>query len=226
MAGTWCVIPVKTLARAKQRLAPALSPSERAELVKVMATDVIRAARSTVELAGVAVVTPDAQVAAIARDEGAHVIAEPAGSGLNEALSFATRELIRLGATSIVILSADVPQVMPADIAGMIRGHGKGRFVAIARAESDGGSNALACTPPDVIPFCFGEESFHAHCHAARAGFIEPAVQIGSRLAHDIDRPADLEAFLRQPSETLSYVYLAGLALDQAATVLRSTNDA
>ena len=200
----WCVIPVKRLAAAKQRLAAMLAPGQREELARRMMTDVIRAARQVGALAGIAVVTADDAVAALALREGATVVRETDENGLNAALRHATGAVVRFGARAVVVIPGDVPLVAPEDIAAMIDGHGDGPAVTIARAASDGGSNALALTPPGVIDFAFGAASFERHCRLARAAGVEPVLPLLPRLALDIDRPADLAAMLAQKSATLA----------------------
>jgi 2-phospho-L-lactate guanylyltransferase len=57
------------------------------------------------------------------------------------------------------------------------------------------GTNALAVSPPDLIPFHFGDSSFEPHCAAARALGIEPRVLRLPGLGLDIDTPDDLALF-------------------------------
>jgi len=212
----WCLVPVKRLGAAKQRLDAVLSPDQRMELARLMATDVIRAARGAACLKGVAVVTADEDVAAFARREGAYVIREPEGGGLNAALGHASAELAGRGVATILVLPGDVPLVTADDIAAMIDGHDESPSVTVARAICDGGSNALAVTPPGAIGFRFGEDSFERHCLAARAAGIEPHALLLPRLAVDIDRPADLDAMLTQESQTLAAAFLSSIAASHA----------
>ncbi len=216
-AAIWCLIPVKRLKDAKRRLSAALSEDRRGTLVRVMAADVIRAALATPRLAGVAVVTADAEIAALAGREGASVLAEETESGLNAALAGAVAAASRLGATGVLVLPGDVPLVTPADIEAMLQDHNGNPAITIARADSDGGSNALACSPTDLLPFSFGPDSFARHCALARKAGIEPILPLLPRLALDIDRPADLGAMLSRNSRTLTHGYLSGLDLTEAA---------
>lgn len=216
--GIWCLVPVKRLKNAKQRLASALTPDQRETLTRMMATDVIRAALASDRLARVAVVTADQEVAALARQEGATVLAEESESGLNAALTGAAAAASASGATGILILPGDVPLVRPSDIGEMLEGHGRGQAVTIAPAAGDGGSNALACSPPDAIPFRFGENSCARHREAALSAGIEPKLRHLPGLALDMDRPADLGAMLANTSRTMTYAYLSQLDLAVSAT--------
>lgn len=210
-AGIWCLIPVKRLRDAKQRLAPVLAVDQRATLTRLMATDVMRAALSAEGLAGVAVVTADEEISALAEREGATVLKDEPASGLNAALSYAANEVSRRGAGGVLVLPGDVPLVTATDIAAMLEGHGTGPAITVARAERDGGSNALACSPPGVIPFHFGENSFQRHCEAARKAGIDPAPRHLPNLALDIDRPEDLGALLTRTMRTMTQDYLSHL---------------
>ena len=62
-------VPVKDLVNAKQRLIPALSPTERRELARAMLEDVLDAAVAALPGA-VLVVTTDPEVQAVARAAG------------------------------------------------------------------------------------------------------------------------------------------------------------
>ena len=94
----------------------------------------------------------------------------------------------------------------------MIAAHATAPAVTIAPSRDHRGSNAVLCSPPDVFPFGFGEDSFYPHLAAARAIGIEPAVVERAGIGLDIDTPGDLEVFLASPSSTRAYRLLAGLA--------------
>ena len=74
------VVPVKAFSKAKMRLAPVLSPDERAELARRMAEHVLSASKPL----PVVVVCDDVEVAAWAEKLGARALPEP-GLGLNGA---------------------------------------------------------------------------------------------------------------------------------------------
>src|SRR5580658_1846255 len=98
------LVPVKAFTRAKLRLAPALSPAQRAELARTMATRVVQSAAGL----PVAVVCDDADVAAWARALGALVIWEP-GRGLNGAVQEGVARLGAAGARLVVVAAGDLP---------------------------------------------------------------------------------------------------------------------
>src|SRR5690606_31639323 len=78
------------------------------------------------------------------------------------------------------------------------------------------------CSPPNVIPNCFGHNSFRAHCQLATSSGIAPRIVSTPALNYDIDRPLDLLSFLGHSTSTKTYAYLqrSGIAarlLDAAA---------
>jgi 2-phospho-L-lactate/phosphoenolpyruvate guanylyltransferase len=224
-SSTWCLLPVKRLKHAKRRLECVLEAEERAGFARAMVLDVFAAAMRTRQLAGVAVITADMTIARLARREGFRVIVDDAEAGFRPAASAGARALRQSGVGGILVLPVDIPLATADDIDALLsehdRGHERcGSAVTIVAAETDGGSNALACTPTDVIPFHYGPDSFRRHCRATYAAGIVPRVVVAPRLARDIDRPGDLAAFLAHESPTHSHAFIATVAA--AKSVLRN----
>ena len=213
--GIWAVVPVKPFARTKGRLAPLLSKDERETLAGAMLTDVLSALGRARKLAGVVVVTGDSKAAEMARKANAHVIHDAENTGTTAAVAKAARELADAGCDGILVVPADVPQITAADVDAIVAAHRGPRAVTLVQASVDGGTNALACSPPDAIRFCFGDDSFRQHRDAAKTASIVPAVLKLSRLEQDIDRPDDLAEFMTRPSKTRSYACLAAAGVTQ-----------
>jgi 2-phospho-L-lactate guanylyltransferase len=74
----------------------------------------------------------------------------------------------------------------------------------------------IVCSPPDVVPLRFGEDSFYPHLDAARNRGIEPLIVLQPGIGMDIDHPVDLLAFLRLspavPTRTLAFLQQSGIA--------------
>jgi 2-phospho-L-lactate guanylyltransferase len=101
-AGAWALVPVKAPGDAKMRLSPVLSPDERAALQRAMLSDMLAALSRAASLAGVAVISPDRDVAAVAGRHGAAFIAErPATGDLNGAVA-AGRSAIQAAPPSLI----------------------------------------------------------------------------------------------------------------------------
>lgn len=156
----------------------------------------VLAAACGVRFAGdVAVVTCDAEVAALAAAAGAAVVAPATDAGLSDACAVAAADAVARAAAALAILPADLPLVRPDDIEAAIarHGEGRGRALTLVEAASDGGTNFLMASPPDLVSFRFGPDSFARHvCEAKRAGVV-PLVLDNPRLAFDVDVPADLD---------------------------------
>ena len=74
----------------------------------------------------------------------------------------------------------------------------------------------MICSPPDAVPLRFGDNSYYPHLDAARRCNIEPTVIHQPGIAMDIDHPADLAMFLRQPqsigTRTRAFLEAEGIA--------------
>jgi 2-phospho-L-lactate guanylyltransferase len=204
----WVVMPVKDLQHAKRRLAGVLSAVERQALFRAMLEDVLSALAATRGLAGILMVTCDPGAQALAARYRARVLAEETNRGHTAASSLGAATLAREGAAGMLQLPADLPLVTPLDIAALLQAHGEAPAVTLAPSRDRRGSNAVACSPPDFLPLRFGEDSFFPHLERARALGVEPKIVKCPNLALDIDTPADLAAFLAEPSKTRAYVYL------------------
>lgn len=216
----WAVVPVKSMTQAKQRLGGVLAPHERPALARAMLEDVLAALTASAWLAGTLVVTNDATGIAIARGAGAHVLPDAPDAGLVPALEHAARTLARRGCEGMLVVPADVPLITPQDIAHIAqrhRGHAEaGPAVTLVYASHDGGTNALACSPPDALPLRYGPDSFRRHVEAARALGLTPDVLHMPRFGRDIDGPADLRALLAEPgaadTRTHAWLHASGVA--------------
>jgi 2-phospho-L-lactate/phosphoenolpyruvate guanylyltransferase len=182
------LIPMKPLAGAKERLAPALTPEERRALSLAMLEDVIAAVRGSER---VWVLNSDADAAALAVDAGVEAVADPApGAGLNPSLAAATSLAIEAGATGVLIVSADLPAITAADVEAMTAATG----VSLAPDRTGAGTNALWRSPGDLIGVAFGPSSLAGHATLAWDAGVGASVIERPGLALDVDTPDDLAA--------------------------------
>ena len=204
------VVPVKNLGDVKQRLAGILGQPQRTALFRAMLEDVLEALSGASSLAGIALVTRDEEAIALAERYGAECLIEPENRGHTAAVEFAARALADRGAGALLQVPGDIPRVTSGEIEAVIAAHAPAPAVTIAPSRDFRGSNAVLCSPPDVFPFRFGDDSFYPHLAAARATGIEPTVVERPGIGLDIDTPDDLEAFLASPSGTRAYRLLVG----------------
>lgn len=184
----WAVVPVKEFAGAKQRLSTVLSPAERAALYAGMLDRVLDALVAARGIDGILVVTNEAQFDR--RD--VRVVPDREGTGQSAAVAQGARILAAEGQHAMLAVPGDLPRATAAEIEQIVAGHER---MTIVPSRDGQGTNALAVSPPDLIPFHFGISSFEPHCAAARAVGIEPRVLRLPGLGLDIDTPEDLALY-------------------------------
>jgi 2-phospho-L-lactate guanylyltransferase len=187
-------VPVKSLERAKSRLASVLTPVERAVLTLALFEDVLDAC---VAQPGwqVWVVSPAEAVLEHAARRGARPVTER-GHGLIQAVR-QVEEAVPGRWTRLAVVLADLPLLTPGALAAGLS-FGARTPLAAAPADSDGGTNLLLRRPPSVIPARFGPSSFARHrAEAARRKIRFQEIRL-PELAFDLDRPADLARLLEE----------------------------
>ena len=204
----WLVIPVKNFKDAKQRLETILSVEERASFYRAMLEDVLAAVTQVSCFSGIALITRDEQATALATRLGLRIFREPANRGHTEAVEFASRQLSIEGHGAMMTMPGDIPLISPEEIEAVLRAHQPAPAVTIAPARDEAGSNAVICSPPEVMRLRFGSNSFHPHLARARSLGIIPSVVPCPGIGLDIDTPRDLAAFLAVDNDTRARNYL------------------
>jgi 2-phospho-L-lactate guanylyltransferase len=203
----WAVVPVKEFARAKQRLAAILSPRLRQDLAAAMFEDVIQALSASRALAGIVVVTVDPTASAIALRYGAKIWTDAAREGHTGAVTWAAHRLAA-NESAMLTMPGDIPHVTAADVVDVLAAHPDGAAFTIVPAWDERGSNAILCSPADLVPLRFGSDSFFPHLAAARALGLEPTVVRNDSIALDLDEPAELSRFMEKQSRTRTWELL------------------
>lgn len=186
------VVPVKDLREAKSRLSPILDSGCRAGLAIYMMGRVISTLLKA-EVEEVCVVSPDRIVLDEAGKRGATPLLQKS-RGLNPALDEGREWAIKRGASSLLVLPADLPLLDVEDVRALLEAAGEAAVVAspdLARV----GTNALLLRPPDAIPFAFGLGSFGAHVRSAKQNGLTLTVCEREHLAFDLDTGRDLARF-------------------------------
>ena len=187
------IVPHRGLEAAKTRLAPVLDPAEREALARTLLARVLGVARAASD--DIVVISPSAALGPIVEDAGAR-LAVQRGMGLNAGLEQARAEAMADGAPALLVLHGDLPNLSVADIGALTAAIPAAGGVAIAPDRASIGTNGLAQSPADAIPFAFGSGSFARHREAAAAAGLEVAVVERPGLAFDLDTPADLARWL------------------------------
>jgi len=191
------LLPVKTLATAKGRLAPPLNPIERRLLTIAMLEDVIAAVQAvTVEAEGgqlgqPVVISPDREVWRRAEALGCRVVEEPPGTGdelnLNQSLARAADTGVATDG-GLLVVAADLPLASAAALARVAMAAERAPVVVVPSHDGTG-TNVLAWRDAASFAPAFGPGS--AARHLAMPGAVrldEPS------LARDVDTVADFRA--------------------------------
>ncbi len=209
------IIPVKSLASAKTRMATHLSPTDRIELARYLLLHVLDVVGRSKAVERYLVVSPDSAVLALARSVGALPVLERdyvATRGQNAALEQA-REVIRAWSTeAILVLAGDLPLLSVQDLQGIAELGSSERIIVIAPDRHDEGTNALLVRPGDALPFCFGTGSYRRHLQEASQRGLPVREYRGIGTAFDLDFPEDLSDLER----------LTGVSLDISGEVRKS----
>lgn len=185
------LVPVKSLAQAKSRLADHLTLRQRQNLVLDMLHHVLSVLVESECFERVTVVSPDEQVLAHARKWGVHALVEES-AGHNEALHAAARGEKLMGTQGLLTVSADLPVLDIHDIRQMIALSSLHRLV-LAPARDGLGTNAILARPPLIVPYLFGPHSFHRYQQAARKRGLSTTQYHGIGTSLDIDTIDDLD---------------------------------
>lgn len=180
-------LPVKSLAEAKSRLGPVLTPLERGALTLAMLEDVLDA---TMELPGwdTWVISPDEAVLEIALARGAHAIQEDEPP-LTNAVRQVEEEARGRSVEQLAVLLADTPLVTSEALTRALHTLGP---VVLAPSLDEGGTNLLVRRPLAVIDARFGPDSYRRHLAAAAEADVPASVVQIPELAFDLDVPNDI----------------------------------
>jgi 2-phospho-L-lactate guanylyltransferase len=205
---TWAILPVKTVESAKQRLRDILSEQERQQLFHEMLADVMAAISDSNCLAGLAMVTRDPRIIKLGKQIGARIFKVDIDSGQSAAVQFAARTLASEGIENTISIPGDVPLMSGAEIDEVCCSIEDAPSVTIVPNADGTGTNSLACSPPGVIPYEFGTDSFARHGLSARNAAIDFLVLRLPGLCLDIDEYDDLITLLQRDTATMTQKYL------------------
>jgi 2-phospho-L-lactate guanylyltransferase len=195
MLPTLAILPAKSFAAAKQRLAAALATGPRRALAEAMLSDMLVALRGAAAVDSILVVTSDAGARRIAGDYGT-VVLEDYEQGHNAAARLGIRHALEAGADRALLVPGDCPLLEPAHVDELVAraGVGGARSALIVPDRHGTGTNALLLTPPDALVPAFGPGSCRRHAVRARAACTAHEIVEVPSLALDVDTPDDLAA--------------------------------
>jgi 2-phospho-L-lactate guanylyltransferase len=190
------VIAARGGTQAKQRCAAALDPGARALLTSAMLADMLEAVGRTHGVTRAWVVTPTADLAALAARMGAAIIFESKAQGLNAAFDRARSAVFRVRPNALLaLLPGDLPLLDPNELSASIADFQAGEAI-LAPAKADGGTGAIVLAASSPMSFAWGPESFGRHIEASRAAGLRPRILASASMAFDLDRPEDFQTLL------------------------------
>lgn len=185
----WAIVPVKSFARAKARLSPALTDGERASLSHTMFQRIIGTLRACRQVGNTMVATDCDEVERIARNTGAYVIRDEPEASLAQVVDAAVDGCRGRGATATLVAMADLPFIELRDVERLLQLPTRAPLV-VAPDRVGAGTNALLLRDLSLATQFGNADSYRRHLGLAPivASFYSHG------LAFDIDEPGDLRA--------------------------------
>lgn len=185
---TVALVPLRSPGAGKTRLAPALTPDQRAALAGAMLADVTRTLVAA-DIDEVVVAAGGAAAAAAGAALGASVVLDPHGTrSLDGALQAAAA---RIGpADQLLVVAADLPRLTADEVLAVLAAD---TSVVIAPT-AGGGTGGLLRRPPAVVATAYGRASAARHRRLARQAGVTWAMIDTPGFRHDVDTWTDLVA--------------------------------
>jgi 2-phospho-L-lactate guanylyltransferase len=188
----WLIIPVKSLAAGKGRLAAALTAEQRRQLNEQLLRHVLGVAPSVPGKQRTILVSRCPEALALGHSHGVQVLQESGEGGLNSAVQQGSDCARAAGASSIMVLHADLPGVRAQDIEALCSAARVIDGVAIATDRAGSGTNALCLPAAKPFSYRFGPDSRNRHEQEASLQFLPAVVVHIPGLAFDLDTVQDL----------------------------------
>lgn len=209
------LIPIKDPANAKTRLASLLSADERRRLAWAMFEDVSRAVAQATRPDRVIIVTNYEPAVDRASLLGWDALIEQSQASESASVDWASRELAERGFDAVMRLPADLPLVRAEDIDEILSIDLRAPAALLVPSREGTGTNAIIRTPPALFASRFGPNSLALHKEeAARVG-VECLVVANSRIALDIDEPADLRLLIEHGRGTKAWALLVEMNIEK-----------
>jgi 2-phospho-L-lactate guanylyltransferase len=188
------LIPVKELAKAKQRLAAHFSPEQRIALADVLWQDFFDVVAAVRGVDRIFVISVEPRVLQRARQLGWEVIPESTQTSETDSVDFASRVCAHFGVKALLRLPVDLPLAGPADIESIWRALPAAPATVIVPSRDGDGTNALLRTPAPLFPSHFGPGSFGKHLGEAEQCGARIKILRNEKLEMDVDDYDDLRA--------------------------------
>jgi 2-phospho-L-lactate/phosphoenolpyruvate guanylyltransferase len=193
---TAAILPVKSFARAKQRLGQSIEDPLRLALARAMVADVLAALMQIEGVTQTIVVTRQQDVAQAALASGAVVVEDAGEQGQSAAVTLGVAHALAARFERVLCVPGDCPALDPAEIEALLSEHRRDEVIVLPDRHGTG-TNGLLLAPPDRIAPSFGADSCERHKAAAVAAGMHCRVQALASLSLDVDTGADLQELRR-----------------------------
>ena len=226
------LLPIKTLAAAKQRLSHLLNASERRGLFTAMLHDVLAVLSRQSEVEGIILVSDDPVVADLARRYRCEWMPETPldAQGLNAVVQAAVSALAQRDIDNIMVVHGDLPLLSNEALSLLIARHRRtgNKRLTLAPDRHRQGSNCLLATPASAFKFHYGADSCNQHLQQAAKSEFDAKVVLNTATGCDIDYPEDLVYLLEHAhgqvaQNTINYLNEQGIAARLDASVSNLT---
>lgn len=173
-----------------------------------MIQDVFKSVSKTSEIDEIIIVSPDTEVLKLTHEFGFTTILEKKQLGVNIAVTIANKYCLNKGATSTLVLPADIPLIQPKDIKKIIETTKNSKSVVIIPSNRFDGTNALLRTPPNIIKTSYDKSSYKLHKQNSFNEKISIYEIHLKSIMLDLDIPEDIKEFMKIPSNTDTYRFL------------------
>ena len=188
------LIPVKSFAESKKRLADHYSAADRAALAAAMCEDFFRTVADVTDIDRVFVVTQEPRALAWAREKGWETIVETEQISESHSVDAASHHCAEQGVRALLRLPIDIPLATPRDIEALFQSAEDAPMIVIVPSRDGTGTNALLRSPPTLFPSHFGPGSFALHLDEAKRRSARAHILHSPRIELDIDEIDDLRA--------------------------------
>ena len=209
----WAVVPLKIIQQSKQRLVPILSPEERKLLSLNMLEDVLSAATKSGVFEQILVVTNCEEALPLVESKGLLYFKTSEESGLNHAAKEAAEWLTTKNIKRMCLFPADIPLAKAAEFRQVVIDHNVPRGMTIVPSHDEGGTNCIMLSPPNLLSFCFGADSYVKHLRQGLELNLSCRTKFLEGISLDIDTPNDLRALVIGPKQTLTQNYLETIGI-------------
>jgi 2-phospho-L-lactate guanylyltransferase len=197
MSKTWALVPLKTLDRAKRRLAPVLSEELRKGLVIAMAQDVLSALEESESIEKILLVSSEHEAGRMLKGKKLDIFYSDRDEGLNQELEFAAAYARAQGADRVLIVHGDLPLLNAQSIEHFVQDLPQDAARAVG-CKNGTGTNLLLSSLPLRIRLKYGRNSLQKFVDEASACGLPLETVIDERLGMDIDIPEDLFMLMKQ----------------------------